>query len=378
MIKSIINPPWKDLQDLKELMNIIPDIKIVGGAVRNALLGIPIKDIDLATSLLPQEITKIARANNFKVIPTGLQHGTVTCVKTNAYEITTLRIDKQTDGRHAVVEFSTSWELDAKRRDFTINALYSDFDGNITDYINGTEDLLNKTIRFIGDPKERIKEDYLRILRFFRFYSYYGKTYDEQSLQACINYGEELIKISRERCTDEFIKIMQSNTWKGIKLMPDNMLVSSGLPTPNKELIKKLQLEEIKINKKASFYAKIACFSSDHHLVLSNKMRSILDQLYNLKPMNSISQYIYWINNSYSENLWDGILLKGQINERILPYIPIWIDNKFPLRGQDIVDIGIKPGNQIREYLNIAFKHFAESPVPLTKEELLIWIKKII
>ncbi len=376
MIKNnIINPPWLNDLDLKELMEIIPDARIVGGAVRNALLNYPINDIDLATACLPNDIMRIAKNNGFKVIPTGLQHGTVTCFKNKAYEITTLRIDKYTDGRHAIVEFCDSWELDAQRRDFTMNALYSDFNGNVIDYVGGIEDLFAKKLRFIGDPLIRIEEDHLRILRFFRFYSYYADIYDISSLNACMTQAYKLKNISRERCTDEFIKIMQSDSWKGINLMTDEIFAFAGLPLPNKYDIDTMQSRENEIKRKATLYGKIACFSSKHELILSNKMKYILNQLHALRPMHTLSQYVHWINSAYSENLWDGILLKGEINAKVIDNLNQWIEYKFPLKGRDIINLGIQSGPDISKYLQLAFQYFISTATPLCKDDLLRWIK---
>lgn len=187
------------------------NLRYVGGCVRNVVLGLPIHDIDMATTHPPQEVMDILASHRIRTIPTGLKHGTVS-VPFGQYmiEITTLRRDMTTDGRHAIVEFSSDWAADAARRDFTMNALYMDQDGQIFDPLGcGITDLKNHSVRFIGDASARIAEDYLRILRFFRFSLYYGDGFLEpQGLKACTQARAGLRTLSRERITQELTKII--------------------------------------------------------------------------------------------------------------------------------------------------------------------------
>ena len=185
-------------------------VRFVGGCVRRAIRGESIDDIDLATTLEPDEVKKRLNKGNIKVIDTGISHGTVTAILNNKkFEITTLRKDISTDGRHANVEFTTNWEQDAARRDFTINAIYADIEGRIFDPQNGILDLQNGEIKFIGDPEERIQEDYLRILRYFRFFIQYSKIdYDQEIIRLIKKYIDGLNKISNERIFDELKKII--------------------------------------------------------------------------------------------------------------------------------------------------------------------------
>ena len=175
---------------LLELLNTQGhETRIIGGAIRNALLHQPITDIDMATTLLPDSVIKLAQKSRLKTIPTGLAHGTVTIILDKIpFEITTLRQDIETNGRHAKVSFTRSFETDALRRDFTVNALSMDQAGKIYDYTNGLNDLEKQSIRFIGDPVQRIQEDYLRILRFFRFSATHGNgKLDTPALDACLS-----------------------------------------------------------------------------------------------------------------------------------------------------------------------------------------------
>jgi poly(A) polymerase len=186
------------------------EARVVGGAVRNALLGEPIGDIDIATTALPEEVIRRATAAGFKAVPTGIEHGTVTIVvDSRPFEVTTLREDVETFGRHATVRFGRDWRADAERRDFTMNALFASTDGVVHDYVGGLDDLKARRVRFIGDAARRIAEDYLRILRFFRFHASYGHgAPDAAGLHACIAARAGLDHLSRERVRMELLKLL--------------------------------------------------------------------------------------------------------------------------------------------------------------------------
>ncbi|MGY3438470.1 MULTISPECIES: CCA tRNA nucleotidyltransferase [unclassified Marinovum] len=184
----------------------------VGGCVRNALLGAPVSDIDISTDARPERVMELAGAAGFNAIPTGIDHGTVTVVSDKiAHEITTYRRDIETDGRRAVVAFADTLEEDAHRRDFTMNALYADPMGEVTDPVGGIDDLRAQKVRFIDDAEARIKEDYLRTLRFFRFNAWYGREkggFDREALAAIAGNLDGLEGLSRERVGAEMIKLL--------------------------------------------------------------------------------------------------------------------------------------------------------------------------
>jgi poly(A) polymerase len=186
------------------------EARVVGGAVRNALLGRSVSDVDLATPALPQDVIRAVEAAGLKAIPTGIAHGTVTVVAgERTFEITTLRKDVETYGRHARVEFTGDWSADARRRDFTMNALYCDAAGNVFDPLGGYPDLANGRIRFIGDAAARISEDYLRILRFFRFAAEYGRgAPDAEGLSASVRALAGLGRLSPERIRHELVRLL--------------------------------------------------------------------------------------------------------------------------------------------------------------------------
>ena len=188
------------------------EARFVGGAVRNTLLSAKVEDIDIATPLTPDEVMRRLKAAGLGAVPTGIEHGTVTAIADGRpFEVTTLRRDVATDGRRAVVAFTTDWKEDASRRDFTMNALYAEEDGTVFDYFGGIADLKAGRVRFIGDARTRIREDYLRILRLFRFHAWYGKgEIDAEALAACVAEKSGLKALSGERVQKELLRLLEA------------------------------------------------------------------------------------------------------------------------------------------------------------------------
>ena len=205
-------PPWHGREGLDALIATLgaEQVRFVGGAVRDALLGVRADDLDLATVHEPDEVLRRLRAAGIRAVPTGIAHGTVTAVLASGpVEVTTLRRDLSTDGRHAVVAFTDDWRADASRRDFTINALYADpVSCAVSDYFGGLDDLRAGRVRFIGDPLQRIAEDHLRILRFFRFHARFGEVVDDAGLEACVRRANDLMALSRERIAAELLRLL--------------------------------------------------------------------------------------------------------------------------------------------------------------------------
>ena len=217
MTASVADQPWLTSPATRAVIAALeaaggPDcVRFVGGCVRNALMGQPVDDIDLASRLLPEDAMRALKAAGLKVVPTGLAHGTVTAVsERQPYEITTLRRDVSTDGRNATVAFTDDWAEDAARRDFRLNALYADAAGDIHDPTgHGVDDARDGRIVFVGDPETRIREDYLRILRFFRFFAWYGRgDPDAAGLKACADLAEGVNRLSAERVSKELLKLL--------------------------------------------------------------------------------------------------------------------------------------------------------------------------
>ncbi len=232
-----LREPWMRASETRAVIDALSagggEVRFVGGAVRNALLKKPISDIDFATPLVPDEVARRLRAANIAAVPTGIEHGTITAVVNGkAFEVTTLRRDVSTDGRRATVAFSTDWAQDAARRDFTINALYAAPDGEIFDYAGGLDDLAQGRVRFIGDAVTRIREDYLRILRLFRFHAWYGKgEIDEQALRAAEGERAGLARLSGERIQKEILRLLEAeNPVPALRVMAATAILPELLP----------------------------------------------------------------------------------------------------------------------------------------------------
>lgn len=227
--------PWRHRPGLDRLAAALGQgtSRYVGGAVRDTLLGQDVTDLDIATAHPPERVIELLEAAGIKVIPTGIAHGTVTAVSSGTVvEVTTLRRDVSTDGRRATVAYTDDWREDAARRDFTINALYADpANGELFDYFGGLADLDARHIRFIGDPLQRIAEDHLRILRFFRFLARFGDTPDPAALDACTARANDLMALSRERIRDELLKLLAArDAVRVLRLMVERGILKPVLP----------------------------------------------------------------------------------------------------------------------------------------------------
>ena len=226
--QSVLTP------ELLKLSNAISergyDVRIVGGAVRDLLLGKAPKDVDLSTNATPEQMMEVFNADGIRFIETGLQHGTLTVhINKRDFEVTTLRTDTETDGRHAKVTFTHDWRVDAERRDLTINAMSLGLDGDLYDYFGGREDLTNRIVRFVGNPRLRIEEDYLRILRYFRFYGKIAEQpdkHDQATLDIIRDTAEGLRRIAVERVWVEVAKILTGNYAASLLQLMDELTVS--------------------------------------------------------------------------------------------------------------------------------------------------------
>jgi poly(A) polymerase len=240
--------PWQERPGLAGLLSVLGadkgETRYVGGCVRDTLLDLPVQDVDLATRLQPEEVIARLRRAKIKAVPTGLAHGTVTAVvEGKPVEVTTLRRDVATDGRHATVAFTGDWGQDAARRDFTINALSADPRSlDVFDYFGGWSDVEQRLVRFIGDPLTRIAEDHLRILRFFRFHARFGRGVPHaQSLEACTMRANDLMALSRERIADELLKLLGlADPAPTVALMVECNILRPVVPEVNAEGVARL------------------------------------------------------------------------------------------------------------------------------------------
>ena len=304
---NIIRLSVKNLDDLKYFntakqificfQNQNYKLKLVGGCVRKLITEEKIDDMDIAINIEPEKIKKVLVEQKIKFVETGITHGTITILINDfKFEITSLRKDLSTDGRHAKVEFTSNWEQDAQRRDFTINAIYSDISGEVYDPLNGIEDLKNGIIKFIGDPNQRIQEDYLRILRYLRFYTQYNKNkfHDEITIKAIKRNLDGLAKISRERILGELFKMMKLNNFS--KLFEDEFcrfIILSMLPQlRNYNRIKILNKISYKIKKQID---KILLLS----ILIVDETDNCNFFLYKYQLSNEDKKRILFIKNSF-------------------------------------------------------------------------------
>ena len=235
--KGIEPQPWMTAPETRAVIAALTaegaEVRFVGGCVRDALAGHPVKDIDLATPDRPEKVLALLEAAGLKAVPTGLDHGTVTAISGHRpFEITTLRRDVQTDGRRAVVAFTDDWEADAARRDLTFNALSCSPDGRLFDFFGGYDDLLAGRVRFVGDPRARIREDYLRLLRFFRFQAHYGRLPpDPEILAVARELVPELAGLSGERIRAELLRLLEApDPLPVLEIMIADRILESILP----------------------------------------------------------------------------------------------------------------------------------------------------
>ena len=304
---NIIRLSVKNLDDLKYFntakqificfQNQNYKLKLVGGCVRKLITEEKIDDMDIAINIEPEKIKKVLVEQKIKFVETGIKHGTITALINDfKFEITSLRKDLSTDGRHAKVEFTSNWEQDAQRRDFTINAIYSDISGEVYDPLNGIEDLKNGIIKFIGDPNQRIQEDYLRILRYLRFYTQYNKNkfHDEITIKAIKRNLDGLAKISKERILEELFKMMKLNNFS--KLFEDEfcrLIILSILPQlRNYNRIKILNKISYKIKKQID---KILLLS----ILIVDETDNCNFFLYKYQLSNEDKKRILFIKNSF-------------------------------------------------------------------------------
>lgn len=356
---------WRHANGLKQLVAALMDEhggpRYVGGAVRDTLLGLTVSDVDIATTLTPDDVIDRLEAARIKAIPTGLEHGTVTAVADGKnYEITTLRRDVATDGRRAIVAFSTDWREDAARRDFTINALYANPQtGEIFDYFDGLRDLDAGVIRFIGDADQRIAEDFLRILRYFRFLARYGHgPVDGEAIAACANGAHGMTALSRERIAQELVKILALHNPVGaVSLMVDNGIFAPFLPELVEDVVKKLTAltdREKILPHAVSLEARLLTLLPKDpvsvervaaRLKLSNKMREAL-AIRVSSPQPSADTIRALAYRSGVECARDAAMLYASDEEfgKCLAKLDGWQTPKFDLKGGDLIGMGLIAG----------------------------------
>ncbi|MBS4772775.1 MAG: CCA tRNA nucleotidyltransferase [Proteobacteria bacterium] len=370
-------------------------LRFVGGAVRDALKNIEGGDLDLATDLSPDELVEACTEEGLKTVAIGIKFGTVgVIIDDSLLEVTSLRRDVKTDGRHAEVEFTDNWEEDASRRDLTINAVYADEKGNVFDYYNGIEDLEKGCVRFIGSAAQRIKEDYLRILRFFRFYSRFGVgAPDKKALAACVENREGLKNLSMERIKEELFKLLLTpKAAETIRIMQDNGIMSYVMPEAkaidNLAFIKKL-LDDKDVPDKALLYF-FTLYQPDAALAENLAVRMKFSKrekqkfvrwaerkvtLAELSNELSVQKLMYETDKEFCREMFLLIIAR---NQEAIPYFwekYLTINDisapEFPLRGKDIIEQGVANPQAIGSILRELENQWLDSNFTLSKSQLL-------
>ena len=382
------------------------EARVVGGAVRNSLMNIPVSDMDIATTLRPEVVQARAGAAGIKCIPTGLKHGTVTLVvEGRPFEVTTLRRDVETDGRHAQVEFTDDWKADAERRDLTINALYADQHGVVHDYAGGLADIETATIRFIGSAAERIAEDHLRILRFFRFFAYYGKGRpDADGLKASATAKKSLALLSAERVWAEMKKLLSANDpFRALLWMRTAGVLTEVLPETEKwgiDTIPALIRAEEKFGWKPEPLLRLAAIvppvpdrvaAMAERLKMSTAERRFLQQfseypdvpdtvsqpqmrkmLYQNGREGAVAKLKLSVTTAFAkgEDNLDALRRLGFLRD-LLEMAEGWMRPVFPVNGADLIGMGFEPGPGMGAALSKLEEKWIDSDFEPSKTDLI-------
>jgi poly(A) polymerase len=370
---------WRKMRGMRRVLDALGgdegQTRYVGGAVRDDLLGLAVSDVDLATRLKPGEVIERLEKARIKAVPTGIDHGTITAVSDgHTFEITTLRRDVSTDGRRATVAYTDDWKEDAARRDFTINALSADpATGEIFDYFGGLEDLQTHHIRFIGEPLQRIAEDHLRILRFFRFHARFGSgTLDAAALDACTTRANDLMALSRERIADELLKLLAvPDPAPTMAVMLERSILRPVLPEIRASSVPALQkliaaereagVEPDALRRLAALIPRDPVVAEDIavRLKFSNKARKRFACSANTEMHSSPESLAYRVGNACAT---DRLLLAG--NGAAAGTLAHWKAPKLPISGGALIARGLAEGPVVARTLRIIEDHWVEAGFP--------------
>jgi poly(A) polymerase len=377
-------PPeyWMGRPGFPELMAALGvdrgQTRLVGGAVRDWLAGLPVADIDLATRLLPDEVLARLEEAGIRAVPTGLRHGTITAIVAGQpHEVTTLRRDVETDGRHARVAFTSDWQEDAARRDFTINALFAEpLTGELFDYFDGRRDLAARVVRFIGDPDTRIREDHLRILRFFRFSARYADAIDREGLAAAMRHREALLALSRERIRDELLKLLAlPRPVATVAVMVEAGILGVVLAEVGAEALPRLAATiawEQKVDARPHPIRRLAALLPPEpalaravasRLRLSKAETVRLEAATDPAPIPSDPRIHAFVSGA--EATLDRMLITGD------PRTPHWravLDGwrrpRLPVSGRDLIAMGVPPGPEVSRLLTLVEQKWMAAGFP--------------
>ena len=365
---------WMTAPETAAVMNALGEARFVGGAVRNALLGVAVADIDIAVPMPPAEAAARLIAKGIQVVETGLEHGTITAIAgRHAFEVTSLRCDVETDGRHAKVVFTDDWAEDAARRDFTINALYASASGEIFDYATGVEDLIAGRVRFMGDARARIAEDYLRVLRLFRFHAWYGKgEIDAEGLRAAAEAKDKLKTLSAERIAKELLRLLEaSHPAPVLRVMAATGILSQLLPgalqLPRLERLTQLDWENLFVRDAVLRLAALlpdgeqAAQAVADALKLSNLHRTRLEQALGGEQIaaqlsaRDARRLLYRLGAARFRDKvmlqWAGAPQSAGAWRMLLQMAENWQQPRFVLTGRDVMRAGVPEGPQVGRIL---------------------------
>lgn len=394
---TIAGADWLTASETRAVMNALDakragSARFVGGCVRNTLMGRPVDDIDIATQLVPDEVVAALEAAGIRAIPTGIEHGTVTAVtNSKPFEITSLRRDVETDGRRAVVAFTEDWAEDAQRRDFRLNALYAEADGTLHDPTGGgIADAETGRVIFIGDADTRLREDYLRILRFFRFNAWYGAGIDEDGLVACTRQKEGLRQIASERIWKELHKLLSApDPAEAVEAMAESGVLAVLLPEAESvDGLHDLRVAETLCRVRPDPMLRLmsliprqanAVVAVSKRLRMSNAetdriSRWAADNLPDPNGFNGrqLRRALYWHG---AQAVVDRAMLSGQDVRDIVHATLAWRRPEFPVGGDDALAIGLK-GPEIGKALRALEEWWIEQDFQPQRDALLARLKQ--
>ncbi len=371
---------WLEAAETQAVLHLLNDAGYdafcVGGCVRNALLGVPVADVDIATDAEPARVAELAEAAGMKVVPTGIDHGTVTVITNSApFEVTTYRKDVETDGRRAVIAHTTDITEDAKRRDFTVNALYVQADGTLVDPLGGYPDIEARRIRFIDNPEDRIREDYLRILRFFRFHAWYGADGpDPDGLSACAALADGIDSLSKERIGAEMAKLLSApNPAPVIATMAGTGILARVIAGADITALAPLIHIEQSLNVPPRWQRRLAALGGNgvaRALRLSRKDADHLKKIANVAGAVAQSAYRYGAAATLDAKLIESASLGLSPDPTLLTEVDRGAAAVFPVKAADLMDrmgTGPKLGAELRRLEDL----WLQSDFALTKSELM-------
>jgi len=417
-IGRLVPQSWMKAAETRTLFKALKsggnEARFIGGCVRNALVGLPVKDIDIATTETPHRVLKLLKAANIKAIPTGLEHGTVTAVINSIhYEITTLRIDAENHGRRATVAFTDDWVADAQRRDFTINTMSSTIEGDVFDPLSGMDDLDKRRVRFVGSPKLRIEEDVLRLLRFFRFHSTFGgNIVDQAAITACRTLAPRLNELSAERVQSELFKILEApNTFNTMILMNNEQVLKYVLPeAKNFSRLRTMVWLETHLYNIDTVYpdklrrlAAMLPIDEAGHAALAKRLRLSNQQCSRLAIMTNFTHFLtpelsqlkhnHALYDLGADNFRDLALLnwaqektieRQHFPERTEHWIDLidaadtWQQPAFPIKGDDAKKLGLKQGPAVGRALGKVESWWRDGNFQANKKQCINQLKQVI